>query len=110
MEKGMMCISAVKSLNEVLHNFDFEKVQRVMEFLGWEWDGIGIPDKFEIESRASDLLIEAYEKYWDNSESKSPYYIRTSGLSVSYEYIDDSDYDEIEKHYFTLEFVIECSI
>lgn len=110
MNDNNMNINAVKSLQNIMTEFNFDKVQSVMEFLGWEWHPLGrTPDKYEIMNRAFELLIEAYERYWD-SETKTTYYIRTGGLSVSYEYIDDNEYDEIDKHYFTLEFVVECSM
>lgn len=44
-----------KSMCEILENFDFEKVEKIMKFLEWKW-GDEIPDKYEIRRTAKGLL------------------------------------------------------
>lgn len=48
---------------EILNNFDFEKVHRVMEFLNWTWvtkkNGRKIPSVKKMKKRASLLIDEA---------------------------------------------------
>jgi hypothetical protein len=40
-----------------LDNFDFNKVQRVMEFLQWEWSSsAGVPTVYDLREKAKRLL------------------------------------------------------
>lgn len=46
-------------IDEIMDCFDFEKVARVMEFLGWQWASInGVPDVTQIRKAARQLLRE----------------------------------------------------
>lgn len=46
-----------RMIHECLRNFDFKKVEQVMEFLKWEWvSSGGVPNANEIEDEAERLL------------------------------------------------------
>ncbi len=48
-------------LDEIMNNFDFVKVARVMEFLDWKWlDSTTPPSKKELMSHARRLLTDVY--------------------------------------------------
>ena len=51
----------IESINEVMDNFDFERVEKVMNCLEWSW-GIGhnehVPDIYEIKRFARQLLAD----------------------------------------------------
>ena len=54
-------------IDDIMDNFDFEKVHKVMTFLNWKWamlDGYAIPSISDIRSRARDrlktVLLEKY--------------------------------------------------
>ena len=51
----------VKNLADVLNNFDFEKVQDVMQYLSWSWADAenGVPELYEIKEKATDLLLDS---------------------------------------------------
>ena len=53
-------MSEEEKINEVLENFSFYKVQRVMDFLNWKWLDTGgtfaIPSYFRMIEDAKDLL------------------------------------------------------
>ena len=56
-------------VDDIMDNFDFAKVEEVMNFLKWKWaneDGrLSIPDKGEIKAEARRLLaIAIKEKTW----------------------------------------------
>ena len=42
-------------MDEIMDNFDFAKVAKVMKFLGWKWRG-AIPEEWEVRGNARDLL------------------------------------------------------
>lgn len=48
-------------IEEILNNFDFNKVKRVMEFLDWKWHNVGIPNEYQLICEARRLLEQAYE-------------------------------------------------
>jgi hypothetical protein len=48
---------STNDINEILDNFDFEKVKRVMDFLNWEWAGSnGVPEIYELRQHARKLM------------------------------------------------------
>ena len=84
----------------VMENFDFYKVHKVMELLQWEWITCGedgkaaVPSVGHLKAEAKRLLIEAaYEKT----------NIATGGFKAVYETTDPDDKDP----YIGLEFIVE---
>jgi len=72
-----------KAINEIIEEFDFEKVKSVMEYLKWTWDSVnnetGIPSTGKLVKRAESLLNEA----WDKSlEYKEDYMVSTGGFKA----------------------------
>lgn len=67
------------AIDEIMDNFDFEKVAKVMETLGWRWvsseTDLQIPDVSEIRKQARRLLTTAL---------KEKTCIATGGLKVTY--------------------------
>jgi hypothetical protein len=48
-----------RQVEEVLEAFDFERVHRVMEPLGWTWANLGrVPTRAELAAEARRLLVE----------------------------------------------------
>lgn len=100
---------AVKMLVETLNNFDFEKVEKVMEFLDWRWVSANgqVPDRYTIQDEAFRMLIDCYHKYWDDTDRReTPYCISSGGLEASYEYFYDNDVNEKYKDCFNLRFIL----
>jgi len=83
--------------NEVLDNFDFDKVLKVMEFLDWKWQG-KIPEKVELIQTARKLLIETMEMLFDKSEEITA--ISTGGFQAE-AWLEDG------KPVCSLKFIIE---
>ena len=51
-----------EKIDKIMDAFDFGKVRRVMEFLGWKWhtdDGMRVPEEPVIRAEARRLLIMA---------------------------------------------------
>lgn len=49
-------------IDDIMDEFDFDQVEKVMEFLGWEWSSSnGVPEKYEIKKQARKLLKQAAE-------------------------------------------------
>ena len=68
-----------QSLKEFMFNFNFDKVQKVMEFLNWSWFSSEdpIPCVRELKECASRLLIECYNYCMEN---KSQFETGTGGF------------------------------
>ena len=66
-------------IDDVLYEFDFGKVQRIMTEIDWKWDINGeldVPTTKRLMKRAKQLLSEAFDK-----ESQ----VSTGGLIASYQ-------------------------
>ena len=97
---------AIKIFN-VVKEFDFAKVVRVMEFLDWQYGAptLHYPDEDELSNKAFKYLIDAYNRFWKHEDKHEKYFIysiSTGGFDYSYWY----DFEE-EKHYFEMKFVVE---
>ncbi len=84
-----------KKIEQIMENFDFEKVHRAMAAWGWQWylgeRGSGIPSVVDLRCTALELLAAA----WDEKTQ-----LRTGGFTA--EYIDGG---------LSLMFVIEqCAV
>jgi hypothetical protein len=52
-----------KKINEVLENFDFDKVHKYMVKTGWAWGVVGgVPTKEQIKETAKFALVDAYNE------------------------------------------------
>jgi len=50
-------------IEDIMRNFDFEKVHDVMQYLDWHWVKVGVPTVEDIKAEAKRLLVDAcYEK------------------------------------------------
>ena len=68
-----------RMIQECLDNFDFNKVQRVMEFLQWEWSSsAGVPTVYDLREGAKRLLKQVIKE--------DLLFIGTGGLWVSRPY------------------------
>ena len=54
------------ALDNIMDNFDFDQVHKVMVFLNWKWansnGGLGVPEKYELRGEARRLLKMAIEE------------------------------------------------
>jgi hypothetical protein len=51
-----------KQIDSIMENFNFENVHKVMEFLNWEWQDMGIPSISQLKLEAERLLLLAVSK------------------------------------------------
>ncbi len=71
-------------VHNTLLNFDFDKVEKVMQVLNWHWctASEGIPSADEIKDVAKNLLINTIERYEKSMRHK---YTATGGFQVSFD-------------------------
>ena len=50
-----------EQIDEIMDSFDFEKAQKIMEFLNWEWNDEGVPDIYSLRTSARKHLKTAAE-------------------------------------------------
>lgn len=80
-----------EAIDEILDNFDFERVHNVMVHLDWEWSSTaGVPGISNLRKRSRELLR-------DVAYSKEYHSVRAGGLEASKE---DGE--------LSLKFVLEC--
>ena len=75
-------------IDEVMYEFDFSKVQKTREFLGWEWAGAeeGVPREAELRKKVRGLMNTCYERALTFEEDWST---ATGGFTVKYYFEDD---------------------
>ena len=95
---------------EIIKNFNFNKVIKVMDFLDWKYvlPNPHCPDEDELSKTAFKHLIDVYNGFWEhwehicNREKFFEYKLSTGGFEYSYWY----DFDD-EQHCFSIKFIIE---
>jgi hypothetical protein len=79
-----------EQIYDIINNFDFDKVHKVMVFLDWKWlqmRGLETPSIPQLKDKAYELLSRVY----DNTDSLTPYSLRTGGLCASGVYYEDTN-------------------
>ena len=83
-----------RSIDVILHCFDFEKVHKTMTLLNWKWSNlngnVGVPSIQEIKQEAERLLISAADS------SNEEYYMACGGLEAH----------KFDGNFFELKFVV----
>lgn len=89
----------VKNLTDVINNFDFEKVQDVMQYLNWTWADTenGVPELYELKEKATDLLIDSYENLIKNKEEE--FFVGSGGFEASV-------WKDNDEYFFNLKFIL----
>ena len=61
-----------EKIEQIMENFDFEKVHKVMVALEWEWHfgqgGSGIPSVWALKKKAMELLSDVDDLMWEGDE------------------------------------------
>ena len=93
---------------DVLNNFDFDKVSKVMKILNWTWLDKGVPTCFDLKDKAWKIFLDAWieleDKPFDSNDSRE-LTISTGGLEVFVqEWRDENDQT---KFFCSLKFILE---
>lgn len=81
-------------IEDIMRNFDFEKVHDVMQYLDWHWVKVGVPTVEDIKAEAKRLLVDAcYEKTT----------VACGGLRATYEATPGSEEGD---EFIQLEFIL----
>lgn len=92
---------------EVVRDFNFENVVKIMDYLDWQYE-LPIPhypDEDELSNKAFKYLIDVYNGFWGHDDKHEKYFIykiSTGGFSYSYWY----DFEN-EQHNFGIQFIVE---
>ena len=80
-------------IDEVMDEFDFAKVQKTMEFLGWEWAGAeeGVPREAELRKQVRVLMENCYQQ---SQRYGNDWSTGTGGFNVKYHF--DEDFFEVD--------------
>ena len=77
-------------INEIIKNFDFSKVAKVMEFLDWKWRDSEEPPRIgELVLHSQKQLSEAFDK---SCENKSNIETGCGGFTVFAEYNKETEF------------------
>lgn len=57
----------LKQIKEIMTEFDFEKVHKVMKFLNWKWSEVGVPSINMLKMTAKQLLSEVALSHNDDT-------------------------------------------
>jgi hypothetical protein len=75
--------SIEEQIQDIMEEFDFDKVWNTMRFLKWEWRGQGIPNIHQLKEAAAGHLRSAAE-YFHNSDERADVLVGSGGLEASY--------------------------
>ena len=90
-------------IDEVMDNFDFNRVAKVMEALNWTWHvTLGVPFEPDIRAQARKMMIQVPEKHQPNMELN----VSTGGLKVIGGYNPMGDLDLISLEFVVAEWVV----
>lgn len=92
---GIVPDAVAKEIEDIVDEFDFETVKKVMDFLDWQWFDCdeGIPRIGELRKKARLLLSEVAIKVLLSNEIGAESNIATGGLrAVAHKYEDDKVY------------------
>ena len=75
-------------IDEIMDELNFGKVQKTMEFLGWEWVGAeeGVPREAELRKKVRFLMEQCHQQSLKYQEDWGT---GTGGFNVRYFYDDD---------------------
>lgn len=91
-----------EQIEDILDNFDFDKVKKVMDHLQWLWfDTVGVPEISDLRKHARRLLTEVGEEVMKNNEIPAESNIATGGFRAK-----AYRYDDTGKIYFRLAFEV----
>jgi hypothetical protein len=90
------------TIEDILDNFDFDKVKKTMDALHWLWyDTIGVPEIADLRKHARSLLTQVGDKVTQNKEMQAEAITGSGGFrAAAYRYLDD------DKIYFRLAFEV----
>lgn len=94
-----------KMIDDILENFNFDKVNKAMHFLNWGWGGVGVPNINQLKTQARDLLKGAADsrlnlfkhKHWELGVSNATGGFRATAFCNE---------DKTEIIYLELQFVL----
>ena len=97
-----IAFDAFQSMVTTISEFDFIKMQSIMDDLNWTWASCNgdVPEIADIMACAFDLLKTCYANYWKDNTNESQY-CSTGGLEASYYY---NEYENT--HVFSLKFIV----
>lgn len=88
----------IEMIDNIVDNIDFEKIHKVMMYLGWGWVNnkfeLSIPSVDELKIQVKSLCFECFERHEANMEYDS-YVIATGGFYVRTYHIEDENYWEV---------------
>ena len=79
-----------KEIENILDNFDFIKVYKVMDSLNWTWvkgDTRYFPDILELKKCAKQLLEQASS---EGMKAKEDFFVSTGGFTVEFFYLKET--------------------
>jgi hypothetical protein len=91
-----------EDVDNIINNFQFDKVEKVMKALNWEWIDVGIPSIEQLREKARSLLIEAKKYVTTSDKFESEYHVAVCGFTVDAHKIGNSD-----KVYLRLAFEVD---
>jgi hypothetical protein len=80
-----------EDVDNIINNFQFDRVEKVMKVLNWEWIDAGIPSIEQIRDKARSLLIEAKRYVSTSTKFESEYRVSICGFTVDAHKVGNSD-------------------
>lgn len=101
-------------IDYIMDNFDFERVEKVMEFLEWKWSPSNeSPSGYEIKRYARQLLKQVYERAQKmciarKEENHVETYIKCGGFKATHHWWVEDDVEKLELEFIVSDWDTEC--
>lgn len=101
---------AQEMIDEIMDEFDFERVHKTMEALNWQWRDEGIPDIPTLRKAARSQLKQVSISPRDKSDLDTGYFLVSSGGFEAYCVVLDIDEDEAAGDNWKNDFMHQCKL
>ncbi len=79
-------------IKEVIENFDFQKVEKIMTVLNWKWTAISrVPDIFNLKAHVEMLMKRAYKSAHETEKESGFCDITSGGFRILYDFCGERD-------------------
>jgi hypothetical protein len=92
-----------EDIDDIIDNFNFITVEKVMKALNWEWVHVGVPTIDDLKQKARELLKRVRNEILIVNEEEYTFFVSTGGFVARSEKIKN-----IDKIYLRLSFEIDA--
>lgn len=75
-----------EGIDDILRNVNWDKIHKTMLYLGWDWNGVGVPTIDMLKERTKNQLIDNIYRAFEEDDDVS---MECGGIYTKVEFIDN---------------------